>query len=106
MKLANCWLVAMWLWVAGLCRQYAWVRRSRSFRGAIPHFGIAEARGWRHVRVIEFIPPKNALWTPRNWLLMFEGHYRVTHLRVMSVRRYATREEALADTYWRLDADL
>ena len=73
------------------------VRRSRSFRGAIPHFGMA-SEGWRHVRSSSSFPQERP-WTPRNWLLMFGGHYRVTHLRVMSVRRYATREEALADRY-------
>lgn len=99
MRLANCWLVAMWFWFVGHCRQYAWVRRSHAFHGLIPHFGIAERAGWRTLRIIEYVPPKRALWTRRNCLVLFEGHYRVWHVRVAAVRRWATREQALADHY-------
>ena len=64
-----------------------------------PHFGIAERAGWRTLRIIEYVPPKRALWTRRNCLVLFEGHYRVWHVRVAAVRRWATREQALADHY-------
>ncbi len=100
MRLANCWLVAMWIWFASRMRHYAWITRSHSFRGVIPHFGTANVAGWRMFKVIEFVPPKRDLWTRRNWLLVFDGHYRVWHLRVVSVRRWETKEQALADTYF------
>jgi len=97
--MANCWLVAMWLWFMSHCRSYAWITRSHSFRGLIPHFGTAERAGWRYLRIIEYVPPKHDLWTPKNWLLLFDGTYRVWHVRVVSVRRWATKEQALADFY-------
>ena len=73
--------------------------RSHAFHGLIPHFGIAERASWRTLRIIEYVPPKRALWTRRNCLVLFEGHYRVWHVRVAAVRRWATREQALADHY-------
>lgn len=91
----------MSLWFLGHCRQYVWVRRSHSFFGLIPHFGIAERAGWRYIKIIEYVPPKRDLWTSRNVLVCFEGHYRVWHVRVESVRRLATREQALADFYFK-----
>lgn len=97
--LTNCWLVAMWIWIAGWCRGYAYVRRSYSFRGLLPHFGTAASVGWRYLRAIEYVPPKRQLWTDKNILFLFSGHYRVWHFRVMSVRRWATREQAMADYY-------
>ncbi len=100
MRIANCWIVAMWLWAASEMKSYAWIRRSYAFLRAIPHFGVAEAIGWRYLRTIEFIPPKRRLWTRKNWLLCFEGSYRVCHFRLVAVRRWATKEEALADLYW------
>lgn len=99
MRLANCWLVAMWIWLAGHCRQYAWIRRSHSFGGLIPHFGIAERLGWRYLRVIEYVPPKADLGTRRNLLLLFSGHYRVWHLRVLAVRRWPSRDLAQGDFF-------
>ena len=95
--LLNCWVVAMWIWLAGHCRQYAWVRRSHSFRGMIPHFGIAERSRWRGLRVIEYVPPKSALWSRRNKLLFFDGSYRVWHFRLVSVRRHRSRDKAMSD---------
>lgn len=95
--LLNCWLVAMWIWLAGHCRQYIWTRRSHSFKGKILHFGAANAAFWKTVKVIEYIPPKRHLWTRRNKLLLFEGTYRVWHLRVHTVRRHRSRQSALED---------
>lgn len=89
----------MWIWIAGCCRGYAFIRRSHSFFGYIPHFGTAAPAGWRYLRAIEYVPPKRDLWTRTNVLLLFAGHYRVTHLRVMSIRRWATYEQAMADYY-------
>jgi hypothetical protein len=97
MRLANCWLVAMWLWLATACKSYAWIRRSHAFRGRIPHFGFADVVSWKHLRVIEYIPPKKHLWTRRNLLLLFEGEYRVWHFKVVAVRRWNTHAEAMAD---------
>lgn len=96
--LLNCWLAAMWIWIAGHCRHYVWVTRSHSFRGKVPHFGNADARRWRSLRVIEYIPPKRELWTPRNKLILFDGEYRVWHLRLVAVRRFKHRNQALEDS--------
>lgn len=52
------------------------------------------------MRAIEYIPPKRDLWTRRNKLILFDGTYRVWHFRVAAVRRWATKEQALADIYW------
>lgn len=96
----NCWLVAMWLWLLGHCRQYAWIRRSHAFRGLIPHFGFAEQCGWRYLRVIEYIPPKRVLWSRRNLLFAFDGCYRVWHFRLQAVRKHPTKAMALND-FWK-----
>lgn len=95
----NCWLVAMWIWGVGHCRQYAWVRRSHSFRGLIPHFGFAERAGWRYMRTVEYVPPSRRRWTRRDCVILFDGHYVVRHFRLLSIRRWATKEQALADLY-------
>ena len=99
--LLNCWIVAMWLWAATHCKQYAWVRRSHAFAGLIPHFGFAERNGWRHLRAIEYVPPKNRRWSKDDFVIGFAGHYRVWHFRVEAVRSWATKEQAMADLYWR-----
>lgn len=89
----NCLIVAVALWVEGGCRQYLWTRRSRSCRGLIPHFGTAQQRPGRCVRIVEYIPPRRAALDGG---LLFQGEYRVWHLRVTDVRRFTDRAEALA----------
>ena len=96
-RLTNCWLVAMWIWGMSWFKSYAFIRRSLSLKGLVPHFGNAHHAGWKYLRVVEYVPPKRDLWTRRNVLLLFEGHYRVWHLRVKRVRRWETREAAMAD---------
>lgn len=96
----NCWLVAMWFWAVGHCRQYAWIRRSHSLRGYIPHFGYAERTGWRWMRTVEYVPPKGRRWTRDDFVIAFNGHYIVRHYRLMSIRRWATKEQAIADVYF------
>jgi hypothetical protein len=98
--LLNCWLVAMWLWLEARGRSYMWVRRAHSFFGLLPHFGYAERTGLRSFRSIEYRPPKGRLWSKDDLGLVFRGHYAVTHFKVVSVRRWATREQALADIYF------
>lgn len=89
----NCFLVAVALWIEGGCRQYLWTRRSRSCRGLLPHFGTAQQLPGRRVRIVEYIPPRrDAL----DGGLLFQGEYRVWHLRVTDVRRFTDRAEALA----------
>jgi hypothetical protein len=89
----NCLIVAVALWVDGGCRQYLWTRRSRTCRGLIPHFGTAQQRPGRNVRVVEYIPPRRAALDGG---ILFQGEYRVWHLRVTDVRRFTDRAEALA----------
>lgn len=89
----NCLIVAVALWVEGGCRQWLGVRRSRTCRGLIPHFGTAQQRSGRNVRVIEYIPPRRAALDSG---LLFQGEYRVWHLRVTDVRRFTDRAAALA----------
>lgn len=97
----NCWVAAMWLWLQYHGKSYAWVRRSHAFWGLIPHFGVAERMGFRRFRSIEYRPPKGRLWSADDWGLIFSGHYVVVHYRVLAVRRWATKEQALADHYFR-----
>lgn len=89
----NCLIVAVALWIEGGCRQWLGVRRSRPCRGLLPHFGAAHHGRWRNVRVIEYIPSRHASLDSG---LLFQGEYRVWHLRVMDVRRFTDRAEALA----------
>lgn len=96
----NCWIIAMWLWLQSRGHSYAWIRRSHSFFGLIPHFGHSERIGFRSFRSIEYIPPKGRLWSRDDLALIFHGHYAVTHFRIVSVRRWATKEQALADHYF------
>lgn len=96
----NCWIAAMWLWLQYQGRSYAWIRRSHAFFGLIPHFGYAERVGFRRFRSIEYIPPKDKLWTASDCGLVFSGHYLVVHHKVVAVRRWATKEQALADHYF------
>lgn len=97
----NCWLVAMWLWLHAHGKSYAWVRRSRIFYGLIPHFGHTERLGLRRFRSIEYRPPKGRRWTQDDCVLAFSGSYIVTHFRIIAVRRWATKEQALADIYFK-----
>ena len=102
--LLNCWIVAMWLWLAawgGKGRRYIWTRWSYSFRGLIPHFGVGEGVRWKSLAVIEFVPKKRDLGTWRNFLILFRGQYRVWRLHVVEVRRFDTREEALAYAFFK-----
>lgn len=97
--LLNCWVVAMWLWLQTFGRQYVWLRRSHAFAGLIPHFGYSERTGLRRFRSIEYRPPKGRRWSPDDFVIAFAGHYVVVHYEVVSVRRWATKEQALADIY-------
>lgn len=96
----NCWLVAMWLWLLSHGKTYIWIRRSHSFLGLIPHFGHSERMGLRAFRSIEYLPPKGRLWSRADKGVLFCGHYVVTHYKVLAVRRWATKEQALADIYF------
>jgi hypothetical protein len=89
----NCLIVAVALWIEGGCRQWLGVRRSRPCRGLLPHFGAAHHGRWRNVRVIEYIPSRHASLDSG---LLFQGEYRVWHLRVTDVRRFTDRAAALA----------
>jgi len=99
-RLSNCWIVAMSLWWMSGFREYAIVRRSRAFFGAIAHFLYGCRSGWRYVKVIEYVPPKNQLGK-RDFVICYPGSYRVWHLRVVAVRRWPTKEQALADYYFK-----
>jgi hypothetical protein len=96
----NCWIVAMALWASSHGHQYAWVRRSRTFFQMLPHFGYAERVGLRSFRSIEYHPPRGRLWSADDCGLFFSGHYVVVHHRIVSIRRWATKEQALADHYF------
>lgn len=96
----NCWIVAMWLWLSAHGKTYIWLSRAHAFRGLIPHFGHSERLGLRYFRSIEYRPPKNRLWSADDLILIFNGHYVVTHYRIVAVRRWATKEQALADHYF------
>ena len=97
----NCWIVAMWIWLAARGHTYAWIRRSHAFFGLVPHFGHAERLGFRVFRSIEYRPPKNRRWTKDDFVLAFSGYYLVVHYRVIAVRRWENKEQALADYYFK-----
>jgi hypothetical protein len=96
----NCWIAAMWLWIAARGRGWAGVTRSHAFRGLIPHFGYAERVGFRRFRSIEYRPPKGRLWSREDMFVFFRGYYLVTHFQIVSTRRWETKEQALADIYF------
>lgn len=98
--LLNCWFVAMWLWLEAHGRTYIWMRRAHSFFGLIPHFGHVDRTGLRSFRSIEYRPPKGSLWSQDDMGLVFHGSYVVTHFKAVSVRRWATKEQAVADIYF------
>ena len=89
----NCMIAALWIWVAGRCRGYLWTRRSLSFKGFIPHMGVALRSGFRRLAVVEYIPPKRL--SVKNFVLLFRGTWRVWHINVISVRRFKTKREAV-----------
>lgn len=94
----NCLIVAAWLWLASLGgrrRRYAFARRSYKFKGAIPHAGVAEGVAWKTVSVIEYVPNSSEFPSWRNFMLLFIGRYRVWQLRVIAVKRFRTKAEAL-----------
>ena len=95
----NCWIAAMWLWLAGYGVQYAWIRRSHVFRGMLPHFGYAERVGLRTFRSFEFRPFKNTRWTSRDFVILFDGFWLVTTYRLVDVRRFLTKEQAMRHFY-------
>jgi len=96
----NCLIVAVWLWLEARGRSYLWLRRANSFFGLLPHFGNSERIGFRSFRTIEYRPPNGRLWSKDDLGLMFRGHYAVTHFKMVSVRRWATKEQAMADHYF------
>lgn len=92
----NCWIVAMWFWLAGFGYQYAWVRRSHVFKQLILHFGYTERTGFRTYRSIEYVPPKGMLWSKSDSGICFSGEYIVTYFELKEIKRFQSREEALA----------
>lgn len=96
----NCWLVAMWLWIHSRGKGGAYVTRSHSFKGLIPHFGFVQILGWRYARVTEYVPPHRRRWSKDDVVLLFKGKYRVTHYRLVAVRRHDTLAAAMADYFW------
>lgn len=91
----NCLIVALWLWGMSRGRAYLWTRRSLHFKGLLPHAGTTHVLGRRALAVVEYVPPKNDLWTRRNIGVLFEGTYRVWELRPVSVRRFKTMDEVM-----------
>lgn len=103
-RMLNCWIVALWLWLSslrGTTRRYLWTRKSYSFKGRVLHSGVAQGIGWKSLSIVEYIPPKHDLWSRRNVLILFSGKYRVWRLRVEEVRRFDSKEEALAFAYFK-----
>ena len=51
--------------------------------------------------VMEYIPNKAEFPSMRNFMVLFVGRYRVWRLRVEEVRRFDSKEEALAFAYFK-----
>lgn len=98
--IANCLIVAVWLWIQSRGRSVIWLLRSRHSFGLLPHFGIGQRLGFRSFRSVEYVPPRNRLWSRQDKGLLFCGHYVVKHYRLVAVRRWATKEQAMADIYF------
>ena len=64
------------------------------------HFGTVDRTGFRSFRSIEYVPPKNRLWSRKDKGLFFYGHYVVEHYRLVAVRKWETKEQAIADRYF------
>ena len=54
----------------------------------------------RCFRSIEYRPPKGRRWSQDDFVLAFAGHYVVVHHEIVAVRRWATKEQAIADKYF------
>lgn len=89
----NCWLVSRWLWLKGHMKPYWWTRRSLHFRGAVPHSGVAYHGPWKKVYVVEYVPPKKALGSSRNMLLLFNGSYRVWEFKAAKCTRFESLDK-------------
>lgn len=74
-------------------RGYWWTRRSLHFGGLIPHSGVAYQGRFRHLLVMEYIPPKSKLGTVENVIVLFFGRYRVWEFRAVCVRRFDSMVE-------------
>ena len=78
----NCFVVAMWLWAASRGKDWVSVRRSRWFKGLVPHFSTFRGKG-RYCLHVEYVPnrkqgdPKEA----GDCLAIFPGVYRATLYR-------------------------
>lgn len=86
----------MFLWAASRARGYAWVRRSKSFRGLIPHFGYAEELN-DHLIIVEYVPPEKQLWTLKNLVIVFQGQYKATVMRRIAGASFPDLKTA---THW------
>ncbi|MCB1955211.1 MAG: hypothetical protein KDG55_06015 [Rhodocyclaceae bacterium] len=87
---SNCQLAALRLWLKTRFRGYWWARRSLHFAGVVVHSGVAYHGPFRRLFVAEFVPPKSALWTWQNMLVLFFGRYRVWEFRLVRCRRFST----------------
>lgn len=93
----NCLLVAAWLW--GMSRGRSWmsIRRSVSFRGLIPHFGVVREHG-PSITMIEYIPRrrKHSKDGDGQCFCLFDGLFRVREFRQTGVGTGDTLREAMA----------
>lgn len=92
---ANCWIVAMWVWLHYRTACPVGIRRSHPF-WFVPHFIATMPGRWRRFFSVEFVPPRRKRWTRDDCVLLFRGRYLVVEYRVVGVHWFDTREELIA----------
>ena len=83
-KRLNCWIVAMRFWLSSRGRSIFGVRRSEGLGGLVPHALVIRERGaW--LTVIDYVPRKRKMsfFGRGDFVLLFNGRYRVRHYRLM-----------------------
>lgn len=93
----NCLIVALWLWGITHAKSWLTVRRSISFRGMIPHFGVVKEKDG-YLTFIEYIPRqrKSALSSSVGQsFVLFDGMYKVRKFKQIGVGAGDTLKEAM-----------
>jgi len=96
----NCWVAAMWLWLATRGKHWASVRRSHWFEGMIPHFGLFRLNG-RFCLFTEYIPNRRKGEPKRDGdvVIFFNGVYRVVLFKKVAEVTSSSYEEAVKKVF-------
>lgn len=70
------------MWLRSHLKWWIAVRRSRDFKGAIPHFCVLRETG-SSVTLVEYVPDQD-MGASGDYLVLFDGMYRVRQFRVVA----------------------